>query len=401
MVWREPMSEKSYDAVVIGGGPIGGFTAGLIAKAGFSTAIIEEHDTIGEPVQCAGLISPRCLEIVKIPGNPVINKLSVAEIFSPSGTQLNIRSTQIQAVVIDRSDFDRRIIGAAQDNGAVLIQGERAKSIRLGDKVRVDLGARSITAKLVIGADGARSAVRESMKLEGPAVLLNGLTAEISGLEIDQDRAKVFFGREVAPNFFAWIIPAGDIARVGLCVLGGGKTAYERFKDLFDKGPISTILSGGRIERYHSGLIPLGPLDRTFGSNAMLVGDAAGQVKATSGGGIYPGLVCARHCAATAVRALGEGDCSERSLASYHRNWRAEIGDELDKAMMMQRVFSSLDDSQLEDIFRMMSNPEIIETINRTGDIDFPSKLGWMLLRKEPGFLKYTGKFLKHGLLHL
>jgi flavin-dependent dehydrogenase len=133
----------------------------------------------------------------------------------------------------------------------------------------------------------------------------------------------------------------------------------------------------------------------------MLVGDAAGQVKATSGGGIYPGLVCARHCAATAVRALGEGDCSERSLASYHRNWRAEIGDELDKAMMMQRVFSSLDDSQLEDIFRMMSNPEIIETINRTGDIDFPSKLGWMLLRKEPGFLKYTGKFLKHGLLHL
>jgi digeranylgeranylglycerophospholipid reductase len=253
----------------------------------------------------------------------------------------------------------------------------------------------------VIGADGARSTVRKAMRVQEPSFLLNGLTANISGIDMGQDIARVFFGRETAPNFFAWMIPVGEITRVGLCLRGTERTVHEHFKALFSNKILSGMLDGGKVLSVDSGLIPLGPLPKTHADSSMLVGDAAGQVKATSGGGIYPGLVCAQHCATSAVKGLEKEDLSRTELASYDAAWRSEIGDELEKAMMMHRIFSSLDDAQLDDVFRMLSNPDILETINRVGDIDFPSKLGWLLLKNEPGFLKYTGKFLKHGIMNL
>lgn len=161
------------------------------------------------------------------------------------------------------------------------------------------------------------------------------------------------------------------------------------------------MLSEGRILGKHSGIIPLGTLEKTFTEGGMVVGDAAGQVKATSGGGIYPGLVCAGLCAKTATEALGEDNLSEGSLAVYQEAWTRNIGDELKKAMMMHRIFSNMDDRELEDVFGMLSNPDILDTVNRVGDIDYPSRLGWLLLRKEPGFLRYAGKFLRHGILDL
>ncbi len=395
------MSKKSFDAAVVGGGPIGGFTAKLIAKAGFSVAVIEEHSVPGEPVQCAGLISPRCLDIADGAKYTVMNKLSGARIYPPSGNPLDIGGKEIHAVAIDRAAFDRNIMDGAADAGAAIFTGTRVKVVRTGRAHSSVMADTEITAKLVIGADGAKSCTRKALGLEEPAFMMHGINAEVKGLDIAQDRAIVFFGRELAPNFFAWMIPAGDVIRVGLCVRGTDRTPHEHFKRLFKLNPAACMLRGAKVQRIHSGLIPFGMMSRTYGDGGMVVGDAACQVKATSGGGIYPGLVCARHCAESAVSALGEGDVSAKALSRYHSAWTCEIGDELDKAMMMHRVLSGLDDRQLDDIFGMLANPEINDIINSVGDIDYPSRLGWMLLRKEPGFLKYAGKFLRHGLLEM
>jgi digeranylgeranylglycerophospholipid reductase len=394
------MSEHSFDAIVIGGGPVGGLAAGLIAKAGYRVAIVEEHERIGEPVQCAGLITPRCFDIVDYARGTILNKLKAAEIYSPAGQPLIIGKDKIQAVVIDRTAFDRSIIEKTMDSGAALISGERVRGLDGHDKRQVTLGNRTLEAKIIIGADGAKSVTRKLLGLDEPTYLLNGFSADVSGLEIDQQRAKVFFGRNLAPNFFAWMIPAGDITRVGLCTRGGNGTVHEHFKRLFKAGETANILSGGKVVKSYSGIIPIGTLDRTSADGGMIVGDAACQVKATSGGGIYPGLVCARHCANMAIKALEKDDFSGKMLSGYHDAWTSDIGDELKKAMMMHRIYASLDDKQLEEIFRMLSNKEIIETINSVGDIDYPSRLGWVLLKKEPGFLKYAGKFLRYGLLN-
>jgi len=392
------MSEHAFDVAVIGGGPVGGLTAGLIAKSGYKVAIIEEHEEIGEPVQCAGLITPRCFEIVDHARKSILNKVKGADIFSPAGQVLSIGKSNVQAVVIDRGAFDRQILDNAVDSGALLLAGKRMKEIKFTGECDIALGKEKINAKLVIGADGAKSITRSMLGFEEPAHQLNGFSADINGLDIDQEKVNVFFGRDLAPNFFAWMIPVGDITRVGLCVRDSHKTVYEHFKRLFKAGKTADLLKNGKIIGTSSGIIPIGMPARTSAERGMIVGDAASQVKATSGGGIYPGLVCARHCAATAISALEKDDFSRKMLSHYHESWTSELGDELKKAMMMHGIIASLSDEQLEDVFKMLSRKEIIDIINNVGDIDYPSKLGWMLLRKEPGLLKYAGKFLKFGL---
>ncbi len=393
------MSDCNYDVAVIGGGPAGACTAGLIAKAGLKVAILEEHQHTGEPVQCAGLITPRCFDILGYAKDTILNRVNGADIHSPGGMHMHIGAANARAVVIDRAAFDRRIMEKAQDTGATLISGKRVKKFARGKDGKVDLNRGEILASLAIGADGAKSASRDWLGLGNPTYMLNGFTADVSGIELEQGDVQIFFGKEVAPNFFAWMIPAGDVTRLGLCIREGQDTAFQYFKRLFKTGKSAELLKGAKIVKRHSGVIPLGLLPKTHADSFMLVGDAACQVKATSGGGIYPGLVCAKHCAEIAINALESGDCSSKALSKYHENWMADIGDELDKALMMHRIYSSLNERQLEDIFGMMLNPEIQEIINQVGDIDYPSKLAWVLLRKEPGFLKYTGKFIRHGLM--
>ena len=394
------MTERSFDAAVIGGGPAGGLTAGIIARAGYNVAIIEEHATVGEPVQCAGLITPRCFDMADFARDTILSEFRGADIYSPAGMMLEIGKEKLQAVAVDRGAFDRRIVENAMDSGAVLISGQRVKGFERSHGHRIILGDRTIDAKLIIGADGARSLTRRAFGLEEPEHLLYGFSADIAGLELNPERVKVFFGRELAPNFFAWMIPIGEVTRVGLCMRGGSGTVHEHFKMLFTAGETAAILRGGKILRTYAGIIPIGVPGKTYAEGLMLVGDAACQVKATSGGGIYPGLVCAGHCARTAVEALEKGDVSPRALSRYQSAWMSDIGDELKKALMMHRVLASLDDSQLEEIFGMLKRKDIIETINESGDIDYPSRLGWMLLKKEPGFLKFAGKFIKFGLLN-
>lgn len=392
------MAERILDAAIIGGGPAGGTVAAAVARAGFSVAVIEEHGKVGEPVQCAGLVSPRSLEEAGVKA-VVLDRLSGADFHSPSGTVLAIGSPDARALVIDRAAFDRAIMDRALDAGAVLHAGRRAAGIARDRDWVIGAGGMQIRARLLVGADGPRSAVREALGLPGPEFMLSGFQADVAGLDIPADRALIFTGREAAPNFFAWAIPAGDVARVGLCVRDCRGTAHAHFRRLFEHGPSAAMLKGGKVLATYAGMIPLGPLHRTAADAAMLVGDAAAQVKATSGGGIYPGQVCARRCAEAAVAALSSGDLSARGLQAYHDAWRGDIGDELDKAMMMHRVYASLDDAQLDDVFAMLAKPDMLDIINRAGDIDYPSRLAWLLLRKEPGLLRYAGKVLRHGIL--
>ncbi len=397
------MTKSVYDVAVIGGGPVGGYTASIIAKTGCSVLLLEEHETIGEPVQCAGVITPRVFEMVDFASSSIINRLRGAHIFSPQGQQLTVDAGETRAVVIDRAEFDTKIINHAQSNGAELMCGSKATGISRdanGWNIMVKEKEKEITvaAKLLIGADGSGSRVRGWLGLPEPEIMLNGFNATVDGLDMDDEYVHLFVGENVAPNFFAWMIPAGAGTRVGLCTRDAQEPVYRYFKRLFDKGPTKDMLLGARVISESSGRIPLGLLNRTYAEGALLVGDAAAQVKATSGGGIYMGLACAQHCARTAIEALEKDDLSKRMLASYQTRWMNHIGDELKHDMIIHKIFASMTDKQLGEAFELLDNEEILEMINRVGDIDYPSKLGWALLKKEPRFLKYAGKFLKYRL---
>ena len=392
-----PTAADSFDVVIVGAGPAGGLAAEHIARKGFSVALIEEHREIGEPIQCGGLVTPRVFDYVKCK-ETILGEIHGAEIFSPKGRCLRIDGHETEAVVVDRAMFDRAIVTEAVRAGAHTFLGTQAQAATRKDggvEVLVDRDGHSarIRGKILIGCDGVRSNVAKWFHILRPKRILPGFEVELAGVRGDPGFVKLFVGNEIAPGFFGWIIPSGDTARVGLCV--GEGNAYAYLERMLKRPEVQQYTKGAQPILYIVGGIPIGFPRRTYADNVMVVGDAACQAKATSGGGIFTSLHCASLAAETAIQALEKGDFSSRMMHRYHKAWTRSIGKELRKDLAIHESFERLTDAQFEELFEIFDDPEILRLIEATADIDFPSKIGWALIRKDPRILKYVGKALR------
>ncbi len=390
-------SADSFDVIIVGAGPAGGLAAQRIARKGFQVALLEEHREIGEPIQCGGLVTPRVFDYVTCK-ETILGEIHGAEIYSPKGQCLRIDGHETEAVVVDRAMFDRAIATEAVRAGAHTFLGTQAQSARYADgsvEVVVDRDGRSrrMRAKIVIGCDGVRSNVAKWFHILRPKKILPGFEVELAGVRGDPGMVKLFVGNEIAPGFFGWIIPSGDTARVGLCVREGN--AYAYLEKMLKRPEVQQYTKGAQPIVYIVGGIPIGFPRRTYADNVMVVGDAACQAKATSGGGIFTSLHCANLAADTAVEALEKGDFSSRMMHRYHKAWTKSIGKELRKDLAIHESYEKLTDRQFEELFDIFGDPEVLRLIEDTADIDFPSKIGWTLIRRDPRILKYVGKALR------
>jgi geranylgeranyl reductase family protein len=390
-------SARSFDVVVIGAGPAGGYLAGRVAQAGYEVALVEEHREIGEPIQCGGLVTPRVFDFVSCK-ETIIGSVHGAELYSPSGRKLVIDGHETQAVVVQRSMFDRAIATDAVRKGAHTFLGAQAQAAYRDDggvEVVLDQDGevRKIRCKILVGCDGVRSNVAKWFEILRPRKIIPGFEVEMTGVRGDPGFVTLFIGNQIAPGFFGWIIPSGDTARVGLCV--GEGNAYAYLEKMLLRPEVRQYTQGAQPILYIAGGIPLGFPRKTYADNVMVVGDAACQAKAVSGGGIFTALTCSDLAATTAIEALEASDYSARVLHRYHRAWTRSIGKELRKDLAIHESFSKLRDDQFEELFDIFDNPEMVELIEKKGDIDFPSKVGWALLKEEPRLLKYVGKALR------
>jgi flavin-dependent dehydrogenase len=261
-----------------------------------------------------------------------------------------------------------------------------------------------VNCKILIGADGIQSNVATWFGLPKPELIVSGYGAEVTGVQLETDMVTILTGQNVAPRFFAWIIPTDSnhgqdtttSARVGLCIRNAPESAYYYFNKLFTSHPISSkILAKAQPLQTIAGAIPLGSPSKTYCDNVMLVGDAAGQAKPTSGGGIYTSLVCAKYCAETAVNALDKNNCSELTLGKYQKLWNKELGKELRRGLMLHRAFTHLTDSQLEEGLKILNDEKLLKLISQHGDIDYPWKLAKIVFRKVPAMLMFAKPFIK------
>ncbi len=390
-------ASEAFDVVVVGAGPTGGLVAERVARAGYEVALVEEHREVGEPVQCGGLVTPRVFEYVRCK-ETVIGEVHGAEIFSPGGHRIQIDGHKTEAVVVDRARFDRAVVADAIRAGARTFLGTQAQGARRLDGGVELLADRDgmpfrLRGKILIGCDGVRSNVAKWFEILRPKKILPGFEVEMVGVHGDPGYVKLFLGREFAPGFFGWIIPSGETARVGLC-LGEGN-AYAHLGKMLRRPAVMEYTKGAQPILYIAGGIPLGFPRRSHADNVMVVGDAACHAKSTSGGGIFTGLMCASFAARVAVEALEAKDYSARIMHRYHRAWTRSIGKELRKDLAIHESFARLTDEQLEELFDLLDNPAILDLIERRGDIDFPSKVGWALLKEEPRLLKYAGRALR------
>ncbi|HID25136.1 MAG TPA: NAD(P)/FAD-dependent oxidoreductase [Thermoplasmata archaeon] len=396
--------KTSYDIMVVGGGPIGSNIAASLSQKGYDVVVIEQKKEIGIPLQCAGLVSKRVFNLVDTPLEAVMqNKLYGAYLHSPRGRMVQIGDDKPHAFAIDRITFDRRLAEQAQERGAEYLLNTRAYNIKRKDnavEIQVKQGNETvnITSKLLIGADGARSTVRKTLNFPQPQETLLGVGAEVEHVYLDPKFVHVFLGRRIAPGFFAWIIPIskdGTKARIGLCSTKPlSKTLKSYFHSLFNYPSTQPFLEQAVVTRFLGGSIPLGVLRETVADNVMLVGDAAAQVKPLSGGGIYTGLLSSKHCTSVAEKAIEENNLTKKRLREYHNQWTQELKREIMFGMRVRRRYVQMDDEEIENHFTYLEDDAILSVISQYGDIDYPSRLLFPLIRGSPKLLRLLPKFI-------
>jgi len=391
---------KHFDVIVVGAGPVGGYIAGALARKGYSVALLEEHREIGKPVQCAGLVSPRVFEVLGYESG-IVNKVRGAVIHSPTGRTLGFESQKPKAYVIDRTEFDSRIVHDAVDSGIemklsskVLEAGYHEKGIIVKSK---EAGQRVETsANLIIGADGCGSVVAKNFGFSQPKEVLAGFGAQFVGeYTPDKGFVDIFVGNNVAPGFFAWNIPTEDGARIGLCVTTNKHGPRHYFDSLQKNKALRERMKHLELERYIAGVIPIGQMKTICTDRVMLAGDAAAQVKPLSGGGIYLGLLAGKYCAEVAAGALENNELLEKNLREYENLIKNDVGKELKRAYALRKIYRGLKDKHLEEGFDILGDEKIRGFIAKSGDIDYPASLTKAVLQKAPKLMKFAGPVLK------
>lgn len=378
----------NYDVIVIGGGPAGCETARLIAEKGYKVLVVEEHRKIGEPMQCAGLVSPRTLKAAAIPEGITINQIHGAFVHSPGGETLSIRGREVYALVIDRSEFDSKLSEKAQCAGAEVLTGVRAGvgeffSDGISVKLKSCDGESTAKTRLLIGADGANSRVARRINIPAAENVIRMYAAEVELKCTEKDMVHIFLGREIAPGWFGWVIPVDENhARVGAGVSGRDKHPRFYFKKMVETNP--GIFKGMNIVRGTGGVVPIGLLPKIYGERTLLVGDAACQTKPISGGGLYLGLLGAKFCAKVAAKALIKEDLSQELLSEYQLLWDREMADEIQTALGHRNIFLTMSDKEMDALVRFFRRPLWQGIISRYGDIDYPSLLAGRLSLARP-----------------
>ncbi|MGI0150634.1 MAG: geranylgeranyl reductase family protein [Thermoplasmata archaeon] len=387
------------DVLVVGAGPAGSTAAFGLARRGHSVTVLEEHPRVGQPVQCAGLVSDRVLELAGT-REMVLGPVHGAAVYSPSLRSIEFRAPEPRAFVIDRAHLDRLLADRAARAGASYRTGVRfdgfvpgPAGVRTSRVTRHDGGHEEITSRLVIGADGVASAVARAARLPRRIEILPAFEAEIPNSPGDPDRVEVYLGTSFAPGLFGWWIP--DLqggARVGLAARADGTSArayFDRLRALLGRrfgrelpAPVALVVSG----------IPIGSLPRFSADGVLLVGDAAAQVKPLSGGGIFTGMRAAGIAAEVASAALAAGRVEAATLLQYDREFDSVLGEEFRRAHYLRRIFTRLSDADFERLISALNEGGLSGSIVAFGDIDFPSHVARRLLAQSPSLLRLFPK---------
>jgi digeranylgeranylglycerophospholipid reductase len=360
-----------HDIAIVGGGPGGLYTAYQLARRGFDVAVFEEHPSPGHPVHCTGVLAIEAFAEFDIARDAILNSLTVAQFFGPSGTTIEYATPELEAVVVDRRAFDRSLCRRAEEAGARIHVGARVTDVRVSDsRVTVTRSDEpEVDARACVLACGANYTIQRRLGLGMPALHLQSAQMELPART--PGNVEVHFGEDVAPSGFAWVVPVhrGErtFARVGLMCERDARGHFDRF--LTRIGPrwqtgSTGCLDGGVSPR--SKILPLAPIDKTYMSRLLAVGDAAGLVKATTGGGIYYSLLSGSIAAEVLARALHEDDLSEAALSAYEQRWRSQLGDELTAQLSLRSVASRLSDDEIEALFELARTDGIMPIVRRT-----------------------------------
>jgi digeranylgeranylglycerophospholipid reductase len=345
-----------YDVVVAGGSIAGLLCAREISGNKNTVLVIEEDYEIGTPEHCGGLVSTKGLEKLGIIpfSKTFYHLIESATIYAPNGNSFSINSKKQKVAEISRRELDKQIAHQAQKNGAVI-------KVRTSFQELTEEGVRTnegeIKCKIFVDARGVSSLIQKDR-----TGILSSAQYEIYADWIKKGRVEVFFDQEKYPGFFAWIIPSGEgKGKVG--VAGRGINVAETLeKFLEEKENYSTI------RKIFAPIWIKGPIKKFVDDRTGIIGDAAGQAKPTTSGGIYTsgmGGVLAGRAISKFLKSNNKSD-----LEQYQKQWMQQFGEEFEKQLLARKILERIDNSTINKLFTSIT-PEITKEISEKEDFDF------------------------------
>ena len=384
-----------FDVVIIGASIAGNYLAYLLSKFHMSVLIIEEHSEIGLPLQCAGIVSKKLNSLIELPSNLILNRVKVAKLVSPSGSSIKLSGKE-EPYIIDRIGLDRLFYEKVRAHKNIkYLMGEKFHSFEhvIHEKkkiVELKTSSKTFKTNLLIGCDGPLSTV--SKKFNKTNDLLYAFQVRIKA-DFSENEALMYFHPQWK-ELFGWIVPEGNhIYRIGIASKKNPSKAFKIFTKLIG------INQKNAIERL-GGLIPYGMMKKCAFDNVLLLGDAACQVKATTGGGIVMLLTAARFAADCIKKCFENGNFSKKFIQkNYEKPVRARIGNQLKIHYIIRKILETLTPKEFDALFQIIKSSHIEKLISLHGDMDFPKDLAYRML-KNWLFQRFLLKLgLKHPIL--
>jgi geranylgeranyl reductase family protein len=345
-----------YDVIIAGGSVSGLICAREIASNNHSVLVIEEDYEIGTPEHCGGLVSTTGLEELGIvPFRKTFNHLiESAEIHAPNGNSFSINSKKQRVAEISRRELDKQIAHQAQKNGAII-------KVRTSFQELTDKGVRTsegeIECQIFVDARGVSSLIQKDR-----TGILSSAQYEIYADWIKKGNVQVFLDQEKYPGFFAWIIPS-DQGKGKIGVAGKGINVVESIEKF-----LQTMGNYSTIRKIYAPIWIKGPIDKFIDGKIVIIGDAAGQAKPTTAGGIYSSGMGGLY-AGQAISKFLESK-NELDLEEYQKKWTEKFGKEFEKQLFARKILERLDNNTINKLFESVT-PEIIKEISEKEDFDF------------------------------
>ena len=348
-----------HDVIVVGAGPAGNIAARRLSGEGYDVLVLDWRENLGDKL-CTGIVGRECVERYPPDEADIYREAHSAAVIAPSGKSHRIVKDEPQAYIINRVAFVASLAKRAADAGASYRLGEKVVDVRCGDEgvaVRTLVGGetRSYRARVVIIASGFSSSLLGMVGLANGAHTGHMVGCQAQVVADHLDDTEVYLGDAIAPGAFGWLVPlSGSRALVGLVSRQKLNGHMSGFLDaLQQQGKVRSV-----TERPKRWGIPIKPLPRTFDNRVVVVGDAAGFAKPTTGGGIYYGLLSGEIAAEAIHRALAANDLSARGLRPYEDGWKSSFGRELRIGYYARLLYEALGDDQIDSLLnKFFSRP--------------------------------------------
>lgn len=360
-----------YDVIVVGAGPVGSTYAYTMAKKGYDVALFDMKNRIGQPLQCAGLVSTNICDTKNLPKQFIDNKVKGANLYSPDNTTIRVQKDKTVAYVLDRVMYDKYLFERAVDAGVTPYLGERVLDVDI-NATTIKTQERNYSSRLITVSSGPTSQTAKKMNPNIENRTFMGLQYTVKTDSQDTDYVNLSIKKDILPGFL-WEIPTSPFTkRVGLFTAG----SYNKAEELLNQ----QLKSTDTILEKHNGLIPCFDAKRKIvENNTILLGDSASQVKPTTGGGLITGFNCCRIASDNSIQMLDEEN--NNYLLNYEKEYHKRYDNEFKTQQNVQNIIKDMTEDDFNYMFKELQKNNVDTIISEHGDMDNQTPLIKELLR--------------------